>query len=78
MGKKNKKVKISVKRERYKKFRKDKPGNTTFVTPEPTKEEMKEIKESEARLEGFLKGRRPHAPRVINKRKLASKRDKVY
>ncbi len=78
MGKKKKKKKVSARRERYKKFRKDKPSSTTFTTPDPTKDEMKEIKESEARLEGFMKGRKPNAPRVINKRKLKSKRDKVF
>lgn len=77
MGKKKVK-KVSAKRERYKKFRKEKSGNTTFTAPEPTTEEMKEVKESEARLESFLKSRKPIAPRVINKRKLVSKRDKVF
>lgn len=77
MGKKNKKKKVSAKKERYKKFRKDKPGNMTFTTPDPTVDEMKQFKEGEARLEDFMKGRKPNPPRVINKRKLVSKRDKV-
>ncbi|MBS3112856.1 hypothetical protein J4418_02140 [Candidatus Woesearchaeota archaeon] len=76
MGKKSKPKKVSVKRERYKKFRKDK-GGSTFTTPDPTMDEMKEIKESEARLESFMRFRKPNAPRVINERKLKSKRDRV-
>jgi len=75
MAKKTKTKKVSVKRERYKKFRKDKPSTIVVSTDEAVNaEEQKQRQVDEQSMERFFKMRKPIAPRVINKRKLASKR----
>jgi hypothetical protein len=59
---KNKKKKVNPKKERYAKFRKDKPAIMTFTTPDSTPEQQKQRQDDEGRIESFLrynKGPRP-------------------
>ena len=52
---KNKKKKVNAKKERYAKFRKDKPVNMTFTTPDLTPEQQKQTKEDDGKIGLFLR-----------------------
>lgn len=75
-GKKNKKKqkKISVKKERYAKFRKDKPAALDISMPELTEEERKQKQTDEEKLGRFLRFSRNKPPHEVVKRKEKSKR----
>lgn len=50
MGKKknkNKKKEVNAKKERYAKFRKERPSTMTFITPDITPEQQKQRQEDE-------------------------------
>lgn len=66
MGKKNKNKpkKVNVKRERYKKFHKEKPGTLDITMPEPDDEMMKQRKEDEETVGRFMKFRPRYKPRM--------------
>jgi len=63
---KNKKKKVNPKRERYAKFRKDKPEIMTFTTPNLTPEQQKQKQEDERTIGMFLRySRGGHATKGI-------------
>ncbi|MBD3163833.1 hypothetical protein GF323_01415 [Candidatus Woesearchaeota archaeon] len=71
MGRKNKNKpkKVSAKREKYKKFHKEKPGTVDISMPELTEEQMKQKREDESRIDRFLRyNRNPPAKEVIERR----------
>jgi len=77
MGKKknkNKKKKVNAKRERYSKFRKEKPTNMTYTTPDVTPEQQKNRQEDEKHIEWFLKTNRNPPTKENNLRRMLSKR----
>lgn len=56
MAKKDKKAKkISAKKEKYLKFRKDKPATMDVSMPELSEEQMRQKREDESLIERFLK-----------------------
>ena len=74
MGKKDKKKKISAKKERYAKFRKEKPSNLTIAPPELTEEQVKERRLDEQRIGEFWRSYRRPPQRFVSERKARSKR----
>ena len=77
MGKKNKKKKkkkVNPKRERYAKFRKDKPSSTSFTSPDLTPEEQKQKQDDEGRFDSFLRYSKNRPTKEILARKMKSKR----
>ncbi|MBN2454506.1 hypothetical protein JXB11_03090 [Candidatus Woesearchaeota archaeon] len=73
MGRKKKK-KVNAKAERYAKFHKEKPANTTFVAPDLTPEQMKQRQEDEQKISFFLRRNRNPPTKEISERKMRSKR----
>lgn len=74
MGKKDKPKKISAKKERYAKFRKEKPTMLTMAPPELTDEQIKERRQDEQRIGEFWRHYRRPPERFVNERKARSKR----
>ena len=74
MGKKDKPKKISVKKERYMKFRKEKPSSMTFAMPDLTDEMVQLRRQDEQRIGQFWRGYRRAPERYVNERKAKSKR----
>ena len=76
MGKKNKNKpkKVSVKKERYAKFRKDKPGALNISMPDLTEEQQKQKREDEQKIDKHLRFNKNPKPREIVERKEKSKR----
>ena len=74
MGKKDKKKKISAKKERYAKFRKEKPSVMTMSPPELTEDQVKERRLDEQRIGEFWRHYRRPPERFVNERKAKSKR----
>ena len=75
MGKnKNKKKKVSAKKEKYAKFRKEKSTNLSFNIPEMTPEQRKLIQEDEKKIDMFLRYNRNPPTKEISERKMRSKR----
>lgn len=77
MGKKkhkNKKKKVNVKRERYAKFRKEKPTTVDTSSPDLTPDQQKQKQEDEGHIDSFLKFNKNPPTKSINERKMKSKR----
>jgi hypothetical protein len=74
MGRKGKPKKISAKKERYLKFRKEKPTMLTMSPPEITEEQMKERRLDEQRIGEFWRSYRRPPQRFVSERKARSKR----
>jgi len=75
MGKKNKKPKkISAKKERYAKFRKEKPASVDITMPDLTDEQIKQKREDEEKINRFLRFSRNKPTKEIVKRREKSKR----
>ena len=74
MGRKDKPKKISVKKERYMKFRKEKPTMMTVAPPELTEEQVKERRLDEQRIGEFWRSYRRPPQRFVSERKARSKR----
>lgn len=77
MGKKNKNKpkKVSAKKEKYKKFRKEKPGTMDISMPEPTDEEIKQRRVDEETVNRFMRfNPRNPRPKEIVERRAKSKR----
>ena len=59
MGKKkknkNKKKKVNPKKERYAKFRKEKPAISTFTSPDLTPEQQKQNREDDGKIGLFMR-----------------------
>ncbi len=52
---KNKKKKVNPKKERYAKFRKERPSTMSFTTPDITPEQQKQRQEDEGKIGSFLR-----------------------
>ena len=66
MAKKDKKAKkISAKKEKYLKFRKDKPATMDVSMPELSEEQMRQKREDEALIERFLRFNRKREEKTI-------------
>ena len=74
MGRKDKPKKISAKKERYLKFRKEKPSVLTVSIPEITEEQVQERKVDEQRIGEFWRHYRRPPQRFVSERKARSKR----
>jgi len=74
MGRKNKPKKTSAKKERYLKFRKEKPTNLTVEPPDLTEEQVKERRMDEQRINDFWRTYRRPPQRFVSERKARSKR----
>ena len=74
MGKKDKPKKISAKKERYMKFRKEKPSMMTVAPPELTEEQVKERRLDEQKIGEFWRNYRRPPQRFVSERKARSKR----
>jgi hypothetical protein len=76
MGRKNKKKtkKVNVKRERYAKFRKEKPSAMSFTTPDISIEQRKYAQDDDKKISIFLKTHRNKPAKEIVERKMKSKR----
>ena len=74
MARKDKPKRISAKKERYMKFRKEKPSMMTVAPPELTEEQMRERKVDEQRIGEFWRSYRRPPQRFVNERKAKSKR----
>ncbi len=71
MGKKNKNKpkKVSVKKERYAKFRKEKPGTLNITMPDLTEEQQKQKREDEQKVDKFLRfNKNPKTKEVVERR----------
>jgi hypothetical protein len=71
MGKKKDK-KVSLKKERYAKFKKDKKV-VNIVSPEPTPEQIKERQEDEMNINKFLRFNKNPFTKTIKEKKLKYK-----
>lgn len=74
MARKNKPKKISAKKERYSKFRKEKPSTLTIAPPDLTEDQAKERRLDEQRISDFWRHYRRPPERFVNERKARSKR----
>ena len=72
--KKNKAKKISVKKERYDKFRKEKPSALTFAPPELPEEVVQQRRLEEQKIDNFWRSYRRPPRRFIRERDAKSKR----
>ena len=71
MGRKKKKKKVSAKKEKYAKFRKEKPDNNTFEAPDITPEQQQQRKHDEVTIGNFLRfnrSKRDHTKGIGGKR----------
>ncbi len=77
MGKKknkNKKKKVNPRKERYAKFRKEKPSTMNFAVPASTPEQERQKKEDDRNISLFLRNTIKHPTKEVNDRKTRSKR----
>ncbi len=76
MGKKKdkKSKKVSAKKEKYAKFKKDKPGTLDLNMPELTPEQQRQKQDDEQRLMRFWRFNRNPPPAEVVERKAKSKR----
>ena len=74
MGKKDKPKKISTKKERYMKFRKEKPTMLTMSPPDLTEEQIRERRQDEQKIGEFWRNYRRPPQRFVSERKAKSKR----
>ncbi len=71
MGKKNKNKpkKVSVKKERYAKFRKEKPGTLNISMPDLSEDQARQKREDEQKIDKFLRfSKNPPAKDVVERR----------
>lgn len=76
MSKKGKKKakKVSVKKERYAKFHREKPGTLDINFPDLDDNQMKQKKEDETKLERFVRFNKNKPPKEVVARRAKSKR----
>ena len=74
MAKKDKVKKTNPKREKYTKFRKDKPTNMAFTTPDLPEEAVTTRRDDEKRIDSFWKFYRRPAERFNRDRDAKAKR----
>lgn len=70
--KKNKKV--SAKKEKYAKFRREKSDKLDITMPELSEDEMKQKRNDETKIDRYLRFSKNSPPREINPRRAKSKR----
>ena len=74
MAKKDKPKKISLKKEKYSKFRKEKPSNMTFAMPDLSDDATVTRREDEKRIESFWRYYRRPKERFNRDRDAKAKR----
>ena len=74
MARKDKVKKVSAKKERYAKFRKDKPGTLDISMPDLTEEQQRLKREDEQKIDKFLRFGKNKPPKEIVERRAKSKR----
>lgn len=76
MGRKNKNKpkKVSAKKEKYAKFRKEKPASVDITMPELSDEQIRQKREDEEKINRFLRFNRNRPTKEIVKRREKSKR----
>jgi len=74
MGKKDKAKKVSVKKERYSKFRKEKPSSLTVAMPDLTEEQVQQRRMDQQMIDNFWRYYRRPPQRFVSERKAKSKR----
>jgi hypothetical protein len=72
--KKDKAKKISAKRERYMKFRKEKPASMTVAMPDLTEEQVQQKRADQQKIDVFWRYNKRSPERYVNERKARSKR----
>ena len=72
--KKDKQKKVSAKKERYSKFRKDKPSSLTVAMPDLSEEQVQQRKFDQQRVDNFWHHYRRPPQRFVSERKAKSKR----
>ncbi|MBS3101170.1 hypothetical protein J4204_03475 [Candidatus Woesearchaeota archaeon] len=72
--KKDKPKKISAKKERYSKFRKEKPSSMTFAMPDLSEEQVQQRRFDQERVDDFWRHYRRPPQRFVSERKAKSKR----
>lgn len=66
---KNKPKKVSVKKERYAKFRKDKPGTLNISMPDLSEDQAKQKREDETKIDRFLRfAKNPPSKEIVDRR----------
>jgi len=71
---KNKPKKVSVKKERYSKFHKEKPGTLDISMPDLSEEQTKQRKENETKIDSFLRFNKNAPAKEVVERRAKSKR----
>lgn len=74
MSKKDKPKKMSAKKERYLKFRKEKPSTMTVATPNLSEEDTAMRRQDEQRINDFWRNYRRPPKRFVRERDAKSKR----
>ncbi|MBS3128749.1 hypothetical protein J4410_06420 [Candidatus Woesearchaeota archaeon] len=74
---KKKDKKPNLKKERYLKFKKEKPASMDVSFPELSPDQMRQKQEDEFRINRFLRFSRNPIPQEIKERRMKSKRDRV-
>ena len=72
---KKKTKKVNPRKERYAKFKKEKPSTPDLTMPELDSEQMKNKMEDEKKIGRFLRFSRNIAPKEVKMRRTKSKRD---
>lgn len=72
--KKDKAKKISAKKERYSKFRKEKPTSLTVAMPDLSEDQVQQRKTDQQRIDMFWRYNKRRPERYVNERKARSKR----
>jgi len=71
---KNKPKKVSVKKERYSKFHKEKPGTLDISMPDLSEEQTRQRKENETKIDKFLRFNKNAPVKEVVERRAKSKR----
>ena len=74
MARKDKPKKISAKKEKYAKFRKEKPSSMNISIPDLSEEQLRQRREDEQIINIFWRNYRRPPERFVNERKAKSKR----
>ena len=73
MGKKDKAKKVNAKKEKYTKFKKDKPKTLDITSPEPSVEEIKQRQDDEMKLSRYWRFSKNPPTKEIKDKKLKYK-----
>lgn len=75
-SKKKEKKKVNAKKEKYAKFRKDKPSTLNFTTPDLTPEQQKQKQVDEGKINSFLRYSKNAPALSLREKKKSKGRDK--